>query len=164
MASSDLDVCSDKQRVHSSNKKYQEWIANYLKDHPNPIGECQKATKEMLKAFPELKIVRGHVETVFCGRQGHWWLESPDGAIVDPTRRQFQGPIDYEPWTPDSLVRVGKCMNCGEEIWRKVASLDQEYHDYFCSKECEKETIDEMNKPNSYPITPNLDSEDFEIM
>ena len=163
MASTNLDI-NENGQIKPCDKKYQEWIANYLKKHPNPLGECQRACKEMLKAFPELKIIRGHVETVFWGRRGHWWCESEDGAIADPTRRQFPGPIEYKQWTPDELVRTGKCMNCGEEIWRKVASLDQEYHDYFCSKECEKETIDEMNKPNSYPIFPNLDSEDCEIM
>ena len=25
----------------------------------------------------------------------HWWLEAPDGGIIDLTAEQFDGPVDY---------------------------------------------------------------------
>jgi hypothetical protein len=115
---------------------YQEWIADYVKRSPVVLGKCREAVARMRRAFPELAEVRGHVYCVW-GKRGHFWAVAPDGAIVDPTRAQFPGPITYEPWESGDAVRVGKCMNCGEEIWAEVSDLRSVPHREFCGEVCE---------------------------
>jgi len=105
---------------------YETWIADYLKRVKNPFARCLEACDEMKAAFPELTTVRGHILDLRWSRRSHVWLTTTDGAIVDPTASQFPALYEYEPWTPDSLVRLGKCMECGAEIWGKVESLDVE--------------------------------------
>lgn len=119
-------------------KKYVEWIEDYeRRQNGHLLGRCAEACKEMHAAFPELKIVKGHVETGVWGRRGHWWLTTPEGEIIDPTAKQFPVIFEYEPFQPGSLVRVGKCCNCGDEIWEPIQSLDQDHgQKSICSKEC----------------------------
>lgn len=123
--------------------KYENWISDYLDRTEFVLGECKKATQEMKEAFPELEIVKGHVYTSW-GRRGHWWLTGPDGDVVDPTVTQFGVVFEYEPWEPGGEVYVGKCMNCGEEVWQCVDSLDVDHRLGFsgvCSALCEREMI-----------------------
>lgn len=118
---------------------YQRWILDYKARTPQLLGRCIEAAAEMREAFPELREIRGHV---WCqwGKRGHVWLQAPDGAVVDPTREQFPGPIDYEPWKPGDEVRTGKCMWCGDDIWRAVDTLDEDHSgECACSPECERE-------------------------
>ena len=82
---------------------YAEWIADYEQTQLRKVrllgteelteaeriaivvrGNCREATAAMVKAFPELRRVRGHY-----GWCPHWWCETPDGTVVDPTARQF---------------------------------------------------------------------------
>lgn len=124
------------------NPQYQIWIAQYVKSQPFILGICSRATEEMVKAFPELKRVPGHVETA-NGRFAHWWCVDPEGKVVDPTAAQYRdigGILAYDPWRPGSLTRVGKCMDCGDEIWKAVDSLDGK-KESFCSKRCEARYI-----------------------
>ena len=117
--------------------KYTDWISTWLKTN-NPYGECQRAVEELCEAFPELVKTRGHVRCLW-GKRAHWWAVAPNGHIVDPTVRQFGGPVvDYEPWTPGEEVRVGKCMECGDDIWREVEDLEKVQRESMCSKDCEK--------------------------
>lgn len=122
---------------------YAEWIAAYVaRMNGHLLGRCLSATREMKLRFPELTIVCGHVEVPHWGRRGHWWLTAPDGAIVDPTAFQFPAILEYIPWTPVELVHVGKCMECGEKIWRRVETLDGiPKHETFCGSACEREYI-----------------------
>jgi hypothetical protein len=117
---------------------YSEWIAAYVERHNGAVlGLCRQAVVEMRETFPELTEVRGHVYCAW-GKRGHAWLVDPAGEIVDPTRAQFPGIIQYEPWKPGDEVRVGKCMECGDDIWRPIQSLDEDPgHASVCSKECE---------------------------
>ncbi len=118
--------------------KYGEWIAEYLLRFDDPaatLGRCKQAVEEMKEAFPELEIVRGHV---YCpqpwGKRGHWWLKDEEGKIVDPTESQFLcGIYEYEEYREGAPVRVGKCMNCGDDIWDTPERAPQS----LCSKECE---------------------------
>lgn len=72
----------------------------------------------MAAEFPGLEVVRGYVLTAEWGRRGHWWCEDKDGEILDPTRGQFPTPfLTYEPHVEGADVRLGKCMQCGTEIW-----------------------------------------------
>jgi len=96
-------------------KEYDEWIASY--PHKNRVGACGGATKEMCKEFPELKRVPGFVSTIH-GLMEHWWCVAPDGSIVDPTKDQFKGGVlSYQEVGDSDSVRLGKCMNCGAEIY-----------------------------------------------
>lgn len=75
--------------------------------------------------------------------RGHAWLVDAIGNVVDPTRDQFPGPIEYEEWKPGDVVRVGKCMNCGEEIWEPVESLGETPpQKSVCSLKCNDELME----------------------
>lgn len=99
---------------------YQRWIARYLARFTRPeatLGRCHEAAHELARAFPELRVVRGHVHCGW-GKRGHWWTVTPDGEIVDPTAAQFTCGIDaYEEYRPGDDVRIGVCANCGDELW-----------------------------------------------
>lgn len=115
--------------------EYQQWIEDYKKRNPILLGACHAATAEMKEAFPELTVVRGYVYCAW-GKRGHLWLTTDDGTIVDPTAEQFPGVFEYEPWVPGSEVRIGTCMNCGDEIWESFQSLDDVVEKDICSAGC----------------------------
>lgn len=126
---------------------YAEWIADYEQALLRQVrllgaeelteaeriaivvrGTCREATEAMVKAFPELRRVRGHYS--WCP---HWWCETPDGTVVDPTARQFTSGGVYVEYTgPEPL---GKCMNCGDYVWTALPNGDTS----ACSDECLKE-------------------------
>jgi hypothetical protein len=124
---------------------YAEWIEAYIKSQKGIVyGQCSSAVAAMVKEFPELRIVRGHVFDLMWGQRSHWWLVTVDGKIVDPTKSQFPCVMGYEEWVPGTEVRVGSCMQCGQEIWEAVESLDgPPIRRYSCSKECEAELIND---------------------
>ena len=71
-------------------------------------------------------------------------MQTADGTIVDPTAGQFPGPvISYEPWKAGDKVRVGKCMECGEDIWKAVDTLEVDHSGTarFCNEACEDRFI-----------------------
>lgn len=131
-----------------SNLRYAQWIEAYVKRRDGAVlGLCNAAVEEMSNVFPELTRVFGHVY-VFGGggMRGHVWLVDPDGNIVDPTASQYQHIFGYDHWTPGTPVRVGKCMNCGDEIWEEVDTLDVEPpRRTVCSEECSDELVREFN-------------------
>lgn len=115
---------------------YSEWMTNYKASQGGMLlGKCREAVQRMSQAFPELTAQRGHVHCAW-GKRAHWWLTTPDGEILDPTRDQFPGPVDYEEWETGEPVRVGKCMECGDEIWKVVDSLDNVRTATFCGETC----------------------------
>ena len=90
---------------------YAEWIDQVT----DVYGTCREVTREMQKAFPELKLVRGHYCCWVLGKREHWWLV--DGyKIVDPTAAQFpsKGEGRYEELPEDTQTPSGMCPNCGE--------------------------------------------------
>ena len=116
---------------------YAAWIATNVKG--DGFGECAELTEQMAAAFPELRRVRGHYHDAFWGPRGHWWLVTPDGKIVDPTKAQFpdQGG-EYVPWNDGDQEPSGKCMECGSYTYNG---------DYFCSVGCERSTVAYLNTP-----------------
>ncbi len=121
--------------------KYNEWIRNYLStlSHTQEcLGKCHEVSVRMQADFPELRLVRGHVETGTWGTRAHWWLETEDGQIVDPTKTQFPMIFSYEEFIEGvTEYRIGKCMNCGDEIWG--VSIESVYGTCICSEECAKD-------------------------
>lgn len=117
--------------------KYVRWIDEHVPDYSAAYGQCAAVTKRMLQAFPELSRVRGHYYCPAWGCREHWWLEDPDGVIVDPTARQFPsgGAGVYEPWDESQEEPTGVCPNCGDYIYGggEVCSSNcwQEYAAYI---------------------------------
>jgi hypothetical protein len=76
-------------------------------------GKCYAWTHKFVEAFPQLRQVCG-----FYGHGEHYWCVEPDGTIVDPTVEQFDEALDQ--------IYLGKCMNCGSEIYGLKAEGRQE--------------------------------------
>jgi hypothetical protein len=127
---------------------YGEWIAEYVRRHDGAVlGKCRDAVTEMRAAFPELTEKRGHVYVMGWGKRGHAWLVDPGGFVVDPTASQFPGIMLYEEWQPGDEVRVGKCMNCGDDIWEAIQSLDVDPgRRSVCSPACENALAAEFGR------------------
>jgi hypothetical protein len=116
---------------------YTEWIAANVP--ANPRGLCRSVTEQMQAAFPELRRVRGFFESALDAKVTHWWLETVDGQVVDPTAAQFQTTFEatYAAYAgPDPM---GQCANCGELIW-----ADGGYGSTFCDDECAGETFEDL--------------------
>lgn len=119
---------------------YAEWIREYESRNQDYVaGLCADATRRMVVAFPELKRVAGTAYSAMRTTE-HWWCVAPDGTVVDPTARQFSGcgVVEYVPWKPGDEVRVGRCMNCGEDIYERVESLQGSRRE-ICGETCERE-------------------------
>jgi len=145
---------------HTKDARYLAWIAafecrvlndiNYLGDWTDSAkfkGKCLSACREMRSVFPELILVRGGVVNVgwmvennegqpaldlINPGDGHFWLETKDGLIVDPTRKQFtSGDLHYIAFDESQAhtLPTGKCMNCGFYCYGGRTML--------CSDECE---------------------------
>jgi hypothetical protein len=107
---------------------YSQWIAE---NRPSdPWGKCEAITRLMAAAFPELRRVRGHYICQIQGRLPHWWMVTPDGQIIDPTRDQFasNGEGAYEPH--EGPEPTGTCLNCGELLYGD---------EKFCNADCAQE-------------------------
>ncbi len=146
--------------THSAIAKYTKWIEKYVQSVDKDghyvgdnwtlqlklKGHCYSACEEMQKKFPELILIRGHVVTgtwwkIFGGDpdqyldpgNGHFWLETKQGEIVDPTRGQFHTPEDtlYLAFdeSKSNTLPTGKCPNCGDYCY---GGKD------LCSDECLK--------------------------
>ena len=111
---------------------------------------CAEATRRLVSVYPELMRVRGHVFPQFDEGDPmsypddipvtglpHWWCETPDGAIVDPTRAQFPWRITYVPHDEAQPEPVGKCHYCGKYVFG-------DDHYYFCDDHCAQLSADGM--------------------
>ena len=123
---------------------YEEWIENYRQTkgilfvgetERSVLGMCEQATKEMVKAFPELKRVRGHVSP----GGPHWWCVTESGEVVDPTVSQWKDRVPagtvfiYHPFDESKADQLptGKCMDCGGHLY---------YNAQFCDESCARAT------------------------
>lgn len=132
--------------------KYERWIEEYLEKKcpktldgsPSTLGMCGGATSDMVGAFPELRRVRGYAMTADGGSPAHWWCETPQGQVIDPTQSQFDkngGVIYYEEYSEEKHgpLPIGKCYNCGFYTYK------EDYSESFCTVECEQEALNEFN-------------------
>ena len=118
---------------------YDDWIAANVSG--TGYGECASVTEAMAKAFPELRRVRGYYYCAIWGQRGHWWLETPMGRRIDPTKRQFptRGRGHYEEFTGDeSELPTGKCANCSGPIYNHFDST-------VCSDACGEDYVRYIN-------------------
>lgn len=88
-------------------------------------------SEALVKANPELILVRGHYHDPLWGEQAHWWTKDANGVINDPTARQFpsKGTGYYVEF--DGMV---SCAECGKEMREEDADLEGRYA--FCSDSC----------------------------
>lgn len=107
---------------------YLRWIAQHV--GADPHRQCEEVTKRMAAAFPELRRVRGHYVCPSEGPQPHWWMVTPDGIVVDPTKEQFtsQGQGVYKPH--EGPEPTGNCLNCGALVYGETP---------FCNLDCTNE-------------------------
>jgi hypothetical protein len=110
-------------------QEYKDWIAINYGNREQYFRKCAEATLAMVKVFPELSRVRGHIVEWAGGMkpQPHWWCVDKKGEIVDPTALQFWGPMDYLPWREGDREPRGKCPNCGGYVYNSSTC---------CSDEC----------------------------
>lgn len=95
-------------------------------------GKCKEACEALQSVLPELRMVRGHYyDAIWNRNEAHWWLETPSGVIVDPTKHQFPtcGTGEYVEF--DGMY---DCDNCGEKVEEKHLLGDGRYG--FCSGKC----------------------------
>jgi hypothetical protein len=152
--SNKLGCVQGKSLGQCADPKYLAWIEEYTKGDRILAGGCQSACREMQAVFPELLLIRGSIHLdVWCTMAwemdleglepglGHFWLETADGLIIDPTAKQFTDPkgcyragkiTAYFPFdeTKAELLPTGKCPNCGFYCYN---GRD------LCSEECERD-------------------------
>lgn len=96
-------------------------------------GKCKEACEALQQVMPELRLVRGYyTDHIWDKREPHWWLETPGGDIVDPTKWQFPaGGIAefYEEF--DGMLN---CEECGKEVGEETAVIHGNYA--CCSNIC----------------------------
>ena len=121
--------------------KYKVWIIAYRERVITLKNKCTSATVEMQKAFPELIRKRGTVLIPLSNRRPtHWWLETTDGVIIDPTESQFGCILEYFERDESKSEPIGKCLECGTDIYPGDPSGNT------CSIEC-SEKFAESLKP-----------------
>jgi len=114
-------------------ENYKNWIKNYTGDI---YRKCVQVSKEMQLVFPELIIAQGMVKLLDNGKwYPHQWLVDLEGNIVDPTAHQWIGIEEYKHIGKNDDKPVGKCMQCGEWMYGKVARI-------FCNDECNNKYIE----------------------
>lgn len=120
---------------------YKAWIEQHGSKSPEEAwGRCKEYTDEMAKVFQDLEVRAGYYHCYIWGRRTHWWLITKNGIVVDPTAIQFpsKGTGEYESLN-ERQRPIGRCINCGRETFLTSPSHE------FCSHDCEKETIDDLN-------------------
>jgi len=119
---------------------YFAWIQQNYPNTEMAKNQCDKATTAMMKEFPELTRVRGHVIDGFAHKHEHWWLATQDGSIVDPTAIQFSGILGYQPLDESQPQPIGKCRECGDYVYPNPEGMTE-----FCSNKCSKAYMSYLN-------------------
>lgn len=101
-----------------SDDQYTHWIAEHYPSTESASLKCAEATLTLVATFPELRRVRGHV-MVGVHLRPHWWCVTPEGGVVDPTAHQWpHAPVFYAALPDDAEDPHGKCLHCGELLFR----------------------------------------------
>ena len=69
---------------------YTNWIENNYPTKEGCINKCNEAVRSMTEYFTDLTVQVGYANGVY-----HCWCKDENGLIVDPTKKQFSGYIDY---------------------------------------------------------------------
>ena len=112
------------------NAQHSTWITERYPTPESARLQCAEATSAMLRDFPDLRRIRGHV-MVGIDYRPHWWCVDSADDIVDPTAHQWSPPpVFYEPLPDDAEEPHGKCHHCGSLLFRSRGA-----DSYFC-EEC----------------------------
>ena len=89
----------------------QEIVSFIIDESPNDdiIGMCEMAAQELFHRFPDFKVKSGRIIDDFGSSWNHYWCETPNGDIVDPTVEQYFAPVQYpngEIWDPIRLEDI----------------------------------------------------------
>ena len=134
---------------HAARARYDKAIAEVERKGDAIRGFCHSEAVTFVERFPELILVRDNVFSLTTIKQyiggidqitnedidvenGHWWCETPDGQIVDPTRAQVgdwqaMHYAAFDESKPHKLP-TGKCYNCGYLCYGRS--------DGVCSDDC----------------------------
>lgn len=99
--------------IEIPHRLYQGWIDDNVPRSCKQLCRCK--AEEMVKAFPELRVVGIH--GIYSG---HAWCVTVGDTVVDPTAHQFEGvqyPYDDEARIDIEDFPLGKCPWCGEITW-----------------------------------------------
>lgn len=120
--------------------RYLEWILANVAGYSEAYGKCKETAHAMATMFEELRVARGHYHDPVWGERAHWWCETKDGVIVDPTYVQFpsKGRGGYVEFIgTDDQLPTGKCPNCGGECFNG---------DSICSDFCARDYLAYLNE------------------
>lgn len=101
-------------------------------DYQTYRGKCKELAEEAVNAADDLRLVRGYYHCPIWGRQAHWWATTSDGAIVDPSVKQFPtagAGASYEEF--DGQI---ECEYCSKSVAEEDAYMVE--HHAYCSGEC----------------------------
>lgn len=121
---------------------YNSWIMVHYPTSLSARLKCAEATLAMSLEFPELLRVRGlaSVEEPYGlppTRTPHWWLETFDGEVIDPTAHQYPTRVlQYEAVDEERGGPTGKCPNCGGLCYNQ---------EYCCTDRCFREYLAYLN-------------------
>ena len=116
---------------------YHTWMEQHgPRNFREAYGQCKKYTDLMAAAFPNLKVRAGYYHCYVWGKRQHWWLETENGIVIDPTAMQFpsEGTCEYE-FVEEGERPIGRCINCGGDVFKGSPCRE------LCSKSCEKEAL-----------------------
>lgn len=106
-----------------------EQNTNYLRYR----GKCKELSEALILERPDLhlRLVRGHYYDFQWGEQEHWWTQSPDGTVYDPTKDQFPSRgrglyVEFD--------GICTCAQCGKEVREEDARFAGRYP--CCSDAC----------------------------
>lgn len=94
--------------------EYSVWIIEFVVDH--------RASRElsvlMAHNFPELSVIKGRYSCPLTGDYEHWWLQTADGTVIDPTADKFpsHGIGVYRPYR-EYQKPTGSCVICGDDAY-----------------------------------------------
>lgn len=107
--------------------KYLDWISRTVE--PPVRGTCYMYSKMMSVEFPELRLCRGYYNDPFGRSHQHWWCETSDGIIVDPTVAQFPLGGTYRRY--DGPDPMGRCLHCGTFLFETTDFCDSVCSEFF---------------------------------
>jgi len=105
------------------------WISEHYPTPESANLKCAEATLAMCAAFPELIRIRGSA-MVGIDLRPHWWCETPNGEVIDPTAHQWPGGVVFYERLQSEEECHGKCLDCGELLFRSLG--DTSFHCAGC--------------------------------
>lgn len=128
------------EKFELKDPRYESMRRELVQRFKTSHNHCSQFTRHMAERFPELRRVAGfYLSPAGASHGEHWWLESSEGLIVDPTADQWpsRGKGTYIRYDPTKhLVSKGSCPSCGVGLYSRTGS-------HPCSRECDESLANE---------------------